>query len=612
MSQIDNLLSWVHKNAFLRQELQVKPSKFGGLGVFVPNLSVLDEDPLLMRIPKSNVLSVKNSGIYNLLVDYVFDSVDISQGIFGLVLATIYELSFGSSSPWHSYLATFNVQLSFTPIFQWNEQDKLNLKNTDFEKLGLLNDEEFSQFVQECRRFAQANQSIVAIPPVLQDLDLMGKIFTSITSRAFAIDNFYQLSLVPFADLFNHMSPVVVDGKLSNQENVNFVCDGQVCDDCGEQDCDHEDEEYSSDEVDGVDAIEENGVETSNGKIDGPDSEISDDADVEDDEGDEDVSDVSEAENVDNDDSEDSEDVSDGDDATPVEPVEEISEITMEYIAKMEQEMNASDSDDDCGSDSDTNTLILSDEESTIEESDIVPQTEIEAIDDDLAQELADGSKCCDIVMERLPLEEYNYEIFNSYGKELSNLDLLQKYGFIVDNNPNDNISLVNYFTQSFISSKLTKEKAKQLLLRIDWFEEEGFEMINEIMQQQHDHSHEATEGAHDCCLDTELPQSWQDGVKINFDGTLSVYANSLENLIRLNHKMFKHKILLVKPKRRIANIKQLLTIPCQETYINNMCKTRIANYAPIQPSDNSNFIAKIVQQEKDILSRFIQRNKNL
>ena len=33
-----------------------------------------------------------------------------------------------------------------------------------------------------------------------------GKIIQSVTSRAFMVDDYYQLALVPAADLFNHLS----------------------------------------------------------------------------------------------------------------------------------------------------------------------------------------------------------------------------------------------------------------------------------------------------------------------------------------------------------------------------------------------------------------------
>ena len=69
-----------------------------------------------------------------------------------------------------------------------------------------------------------------------------GKVIQSVISRAFLIDNYYQLALVPAADLFNHLSPKTKDGKVIDRENIHFVCDGTVCEVCGEQECDHEEE----------------------------------------------------------------------------------------------------------------------------------------------------------------------------------------------------------------------------------------------------------------------------------------------------------------------------------------------------------------------------------
>ena len=81
----------------------------------------------------------------------------------------------------------------------------------------------------------------------------------------------------------------------------------------------------------------------------------------------------------------------------------------------------------------------------------------VNGADHDLANELSDSSKCCDVVLIREPQEQHEFEIFNSYGNELSNAQLLQKYGFIdMDDNPNDTCLLsIQFFKQL----KTLKEK---------------------------------------------------------------------------------------------------------------------------------------------------------
>lgn len=638
MDQLPSFLHWVHQNAFVRQELQVKELNLGGLGVFIPDLLVLDEDPLLMRIPKSNILSCKNASIYNLLVDYSFDKVDISSGIFGLIISVAYELSYGPKSPWYPYFSTWSIDTSFTPPFMYSSKDKSNLKNTDFDYLGLLNSTEFDDFYAECIRFAKIHESLVPIPTIFSKADPLyfSKLFTSITCRAFVVDNFHQLSLVPFADLFNHQSPKLINGEIVNQENVHFVCDGQVCDDCGDQGCDHED--LTDDEMD-MDEDEEDGNEGDNEQIESISGDESVQGDLASDENE--SAGISDEES----DAESDEDVQENES----EPVEEIAEITMDYISKMEQELEAenesgfdSETETIKGLDSESETVRESDEESTIgedEDNEDEATKDIESIDDDLANELSESSKCCDIVMVKVPSKEHDYEIFNTYGNSLSNIELLQKYGFISENNPYDSVSLVPYFSNLFTQS--TKEKCKQIILRVEWFEEEGFEMINEILQKDHHHSHEENhhhshegdnhhgehhhnkngegccgeEGdAHDDheeggCCDEEVPESWEAGVKIDNEGKMSVYANSLENLCRMSHKVFKYKILSVKVKKRMVAVKELLMVPCDESEVVKMCKKRLMGYGKVEKSENSGVIEKIISKEKAILKKYIENS---
>ena len=77
----------------------------GGLGVFAVK-AVHEGDPLC-TIPKSAVLSVKTSGIANLLEENKI------RGGLGLIIAILYEMSLHAASPWYE-LPTVNLHPSWS------------------------------------------------------------------------------------------------------------------------------------------------------------------------------------------------------------------------------------------------------------------------------------------------------------------------------------------------------------------------------------------------------------------------------------------------------------------------------------------------------------------
>jgi hypothetical protein len=274
----------------------------------------------------------------------------------------------------------------------------------------------------------------------------------------------------------------------------------------------------------------------------------------------------------------------------------------MDYIHKMEQ---------DADEDSEIDTIVESEEESTIEnlhEND----NETEPIDDELAKELSDSSKCCDVVLMRPPSEEHGFEIFNSYGNELSNVELLQRYGFTCPGNPNDSclLSVQAYKYIKYAKSKLSGDKGKQLEERLNWFEETGFDLINEIVvQSSHNHHHhdDNHDDDEDCCSDVSVPETWQLAVKVNYDGTVSTQTYALINIINLSHKLFKHKLLALKKTRLHKTIKELLIDPEDKQMVKKWCQDRLSRYTELIPSEHQELIEQIIKQEKDILRRFIE-----
>lgn len=575
-SKVEPLKNWLNKNSFWREDLIIKESPYGGIGVFSQGPIDIEEDPLLLRIPKANLLAPKNSYIYNLLVDYEPENPDIilSEGMFGLVLTVIYELQCHDSSPWFEYLQTIDFNNSQIPVCLWDTVDKDNLKNTQLDLLNFLDPQELIDFYVEAIRFAHKNLDTLPIPSILNidNPDLspkllsekhndklieFGKVIQSVISRAFLIDNYYQLALVPAADLFNHLSPKTKDGKVIDRENIHFVCDGTVCEVCGEQECDHEEE-----------------------------------GEVVDDDDDDDVDNIEQEPRKSSDDS------------------ESITSISMDYIYEMEQD-ELSDADTDVDPE-EASTLSMEEE------------IAVNGADHDLANELSDSSKCCDVVLIREPQEQHEFEIFNSYGNELSNAQLLQKYGFIdMDDNPNDTCLLsIQFFKQlKTLKEKLgNPKKAKELDQKIEWLEEIGYELINEIISAEDmEHNHDEEDCQDESCdqKDAEVifPESWPLSIFVkNIDGSCSPQTYAILKLIELKHPYFVQKLEAIdNEKILIKNIqKYLLNYTEKELKsfnktVLNWCKNRLQKYPDsIRSSKHSEQISTIINQEKRILHKFI------
>lgn len=576
-SKVDPLVEWLDTNAFWRHELVVQTSKHGGLGVFLPP-DEEEQDPLLLRIPKSNILSSKNSFIYNLIVEYSHsdEEIDISHGMLSLCLSVIYELSIGNKSPWFAYLNLIDFEGGSLPLCLWDAKRKDQFKNTDVNMLNLFQVDEMVAFYIESCLFAHEFASLVAIPKVFdvdiegldQDivlskysaqLNVFGKYNQCVISRAFKVDDFHDLCLVPGADLFNHIDPIYKDGQVEGRENIHFECDGDVCEECGDEECDHQDDDVAED----------------------GDDEQDDSDSGEDMESDEELPEVDELEVFD-------------------EPL--ITEITLEYISKIEEELD---------SEAETNP--------DPEEAPTDDEGERTGAQEDLAKELSDSSKCCDVVLVRPAEAKYGYEIFNSYGNDLSNAYLLQKYGFVTQFNVNDTcllaVQLFKYIDS--IKKGLNKEKQKQLEDKFEWFEEVGFEVVNELIAEKigsESHCHkEGEEGCEDddcgdCEPELELPESWQLSPRIQYDGTCTPQTYATLQLINLDYKIFKHKILATKLDRKLAVEieKHLLGDAVQyNATIKKWCQERLKGYTAVK--DEAALL--IIALEKRILEKYIKGN---
>ncbi|SGZ53644.1 CIC11C00000002490 [Sungouiella intermedia] len=688
-SKLAGVLEWLENNSFWNSELlEVRESPIGGVGVFWKLGPDADEenDNLLLRIPKSAVLSPKNSFIYPLLMDYECEepTVDLTYGMHAIVITFIYEYSMGKLSPWFQYLDSFDIESdeSAVPFCLWNKEDNACLYNSEVDLLNMLDLAELIVFMMECARFAHMNAQYVNIPDVLkldpeaelEDIQIkyedkllqFGRCVQAVISRAFTVDKYLGLSLVPGADLFNHLSPIITDDALEERENVHFECDDddELCEECGEIGCAHLDNEDEDDaELEELDEIEEDEVVEEIEEIEeGEEGEGESEVEVEEEgEGGEanvtldflmesDVELDASSESLDSDDEEDdSSSVTESIEDEEVEKKEEKTTITMEDIEELEMSGAETEHDDE-----EVSTLSLSEDEGENEEEGGESEEEEEGEEDeqehgdganaDLVQELSNSSKCCDIILTRPPSKEYNYELFNTYGNNLANAYLLQRYGFVSPNNPNTTCLLSVQMFSYLKKEKLNKKKRVQLDTKLEWYEEVGFDVVNELVlsalsadhdhEHDHDHDHEGEnencddkcddecgDGCDDGCGDgcgdgdeeIETPESWQLSPRISYDGTPTEQTIALVRLLLMPFKVFFYKLAVASSDRKlIRRVSHYLlegdVTNEEKKILSGWVKGRLARYKESNATgERARLARELVKEEKGVLHRALE-----
>ncbi|KAL2911676.1 hypothetical protein HK105_208835 [Polyrhizophydium stewartii] len=207
---------WMADNHIVydRTRMRVRSSERGGFSVEA--LDDTSEDTVLCMIPKAAVLSVRNCAIADLLEECGL------SGMLGLAVAIMFERSKGDSSPWGPYLAALPEHENI-PMF-WTETQLSELQGTGFASqlpIDIKNlEDDYAEHVAPL---------IAAHPDIFDKHASTLRCFmaaTSIaTSRAFNVDAFHGISIVPLADLFNHKT---------DAEHVHFENIGDVCEFCGE------------------------------------------------------------------------------------------------------------------------------------------------------------------------------------------------------------------------------------------------------------------------------------------------------------------------------------------------------------------------------------------
>ncbi|KIJ55387.1 hypothetical protein M422DRAFT_41370 [Sphaerobolus stellatus SS14] len=243
-----------------RLEIRVDPED-GAWSIWTKSNAHVEIGETLVRIPKGSVFSRKTCSYARELDAYFerdrnqnagvgVDDQDDATPSLQLALAFLIEENFEPLSPWHAYFQSLPTQTAQIAVF-WGttgDQDGIEarswLRGTEAGKIldpphnnkpGLL----ACHFSYKDRINEFYNR---VVEPVLErlggvptagpsPLQRFHRAYSLVSSRAFIVDAYFGLSLVPVADIFNHVE----------NNHVHLESDYHVCPLCGSlEECEHD------------------------------------------------------------------------------------------------------------------------------------------------------------------------------------------------------------------------------------------------------------------------------------------------------------------------------------------------------------------------------------
>ncbi|KAF8624488.1 hypothetical protein AX17_007117 [Amanita inopinata Kibby_2008] len=262
--QLATLYAWCTLNNLeidSRLELRWNPNT--GIGVYSIGLDI-PLDATLVRIPSHAVLSTQNCT----LSEYIPSSMYGLDAQLSLALALYIEILKDKSSRWFGYLQSFDKNVVDIPLFWQCEigvgepsksrtDDGLEalqwLRGTEAEKILRDPTENLRTLVEELDHYyddvvepfiLEHRDQITKEFAVISTLHGFYRAYSLVSSRAFIVDAYHGLSMVPIADAFNH----------ELQNHVHLESDYHVCPECGSlRECSHDRETSSA--MPGVESI---------------------------------------------------------------------------------------------------------------------------------------------------------------------------------------------------------------------------------------------------------------------------------------------------------------------------------------------------------------------
>mmetsp|Transcript_31520 Transcript_31520/g.89487 ORF Transcript_31520/g.89487 Transcript_31520/m.89487 type:complete len:145 (+) Transcript_31520:40-474(+) len=106
-------------------DISESASSYSGVSLAVFAKRHIKEGETLCMIPKSALLSIRNTGAADIIQE------ERLGGGLGLVFAVMYEMCRGEASPWHGYFLSMPSR-EYLPIF-WTDEELETLKGTELE-----------------------------------------------------------------------------------------------------------------------------------------------------------------------------------------------------------------------------------------------------------------------------------------------------------------------------------------------------------------------------------------------------------------------------------------------------------------------------------------------
>ncbi|KAF7298643.1 SET domain-containing protein [Mycena indigotica] len=227
---IKTLLAWCFSRKFWIDPRIRIVSGSHGVAVVSEDIEIPTETTLV-HIPRQSVLSVKSSPISDLIPASPYGRA----AQLSLALALSVEIANGETSAWHGYLQSLPRDL---PGLFWvggaGDFDMELLNGTEAAKLLVNLVEEVDEYYDEIA--ASVFSQLPLSPPSLSEFRFA---YGLVSSRAFLVDSYHGLAMVPIADAFNHIQ----------DNHIHLESDFDVCPECGSLNrCLHDDHNDSIDE----------------------------------------------------------------------------------------------------------------------------------------------------------------------------------------------------------------------------------------------------------------------------------------------------------------------------------------------------------------------------
>ncbi|GAA5860373.1 hypothetical protein JCM8547_003481 [Rhodosporidiobolus lusitaniae] len=228
---MDDLRRWLSGHGAHIDPRLVLVSREGGN--HVEALSPISAGETVARIAKTLVLSNRTSSL--VVPPHLVDRLEHAPPPLQLAVHVLHEMLCGSTSEWAIYLATCPSPDMVSIAALWPEDGEARRwsRGTQLEqerKKLVIDEKTLARFFIDVAHAILSSGAPQSPSPTLASFR---HAYILVSTRAFLVDAFHQLSLVPLADLFDH--------EQESAHNAHFASDQWVCSECGRLDaCEHD------------------------------------------------------------------------------------------------------------------------------------------------------------------------------------------------------------------------------------------------------------------------------------------------------------------------------------------------------------------------------------